>query len=244
MEQLGYLASTIAHDFNNLLTGIMGNASLALMKLPQEDHARHHVEQILKTAEFASILTAQLLAYSHQRQPEKLPIDLNDLIIRTMDLLTAVLLHNIEVEFKLAPHLPLTKAIPGQLQQIIMNLVINASEAIRGPEGKIIITTGQFVAGNGRSLPLISGSTLFPGEYIYFSVQDTGSGMDEETASRIFEPFFSTKSLGRGLGLAALQEIVQRHDGSIALSTRPGSGATFTVLLPSANPLTISLPIH
>jgi two-component system, cell cycle sensor histidine kinase and response regulator CckA len=235
MEQLGYLTSTIAHDFNNLLTTIMGNASLALMKLPLEHASRHYIEQILKTTEFATALTSQLLAYSQQKEPERQLVDLNKLVQTTIDLLDVIFLQDIDVELCLTNALPLIEAIPTQIQQIVMNLTINAAEAIREPDGRITFSTGLYVSGNGRSLPLIDNATLPGGEYLYFSIQDTGQGMDAETLAHIFDPFFSTKSFGYGLGLAALQDIVQRHNGAIVVKSKPDSGTTFTVLLPTTS---------
>lgn len=244
MEQLGYMASSIAHDFNNLLTSIMGHASLALIKLSPEDDARLHVEQAVKTAEYAAILTAQLLSYSHYEYPEKEFVDLNKLVNDTIGLLGSVLFHNIDIKINLSPNLPPTEANPAQIQQVIMNLIINATEAIYDPDGQISIETTCQTVTKGKSLTSVDGYPILPGDYTIFCVKDTGKGMDEATLAHIFEPFFSTKSQGRGLGLPAIQDIVKQHNGAIEIKTGVGQGTAFTVYLPLSRPTTIQQPIH
>lgn len=244
MEQLGYLASSIAHDFNNLLTSIMGHASLALIKLAPEDDARLHVEQAVKTAEYAAILTAQLLSYSHYEYPEKESVDLNYLVQETVNLLGSVLFHNIEVNLKLYPTLPLVEANPAQLQQVVMNLVINATEAIQEPEGRITIETTHLTLTKGQAHTAVDGYPILPGDYVVLRIKDTGKGIDEATLAHMFEPFFSTKSQGRGLGLPAIKDIVKQHNGAIEVETGVGLGTAFTVYLPANRPTTIQQPIH
>ncbi|MBP6471928.1 MAG: hypothetical protein KBE23_23470 [Chloroflexi bacterium] len=243
MEELGYLASSIAHDFNNLLTSIMGHASLALIKLPPDDDARAHIEQAVKTAEYAALLTAQLLSYSHQRFPEKELVNLNRIVADTITLLGAVLLHNVNVTLKLTPDLAPIEANPAQIQQIIMNLTLNAAEAIREPDGKIVIETGR-ITFSRSNLPVVVDDNLLAGDYTYFRITDSGKGMDEPTLARIFEPFFSTKSQGRGLGLSTILDIVRHHAGAIELKTEVGHGTCFTVYLPSSTSPIIYQPIH
>lgn len=243
MEELGYLASSIAHDFNNLLTSIMGHASLALLKLPPGDEARKHVEQTVKTAEYAALLTAQLLSYSQQRFPAKEQVNLNQIVADTVSLLGPVLLHNVLVALKLTPDLALIEANPAQIQQVIMNLTLNAAEAIREPNGKIVIETGR-VTFSHNNLPVVVDDNLLVGDYTYFRVTDTGKGIDEPTLARIFEPFFSTKSQGRGLGLSAILDIVRQHAGAIELKTEVGHGTSFTIYLPSSTSPLVYQPIH
>ncbi len=244
MEQLGYLASSIAHDFNNLLTSIMGHASLALIKLSPEDDARLHVEQAVKTAEYAAILTAQLLSYSHYEYPEKNNVDLNNLISDTIGLLGSVLFHNINVNLKLSPNLPYVEANPAQIQQVIMNLVINAAEAIYDPSGQIFIETTSLTITKRKAVTAVDGHCILPGDHVVFRVKDTGKGMDEATLAHIFEPFYSTKSQGRGLGLPAIQDIVRQHGGAIQVETSVGRGTTFSIYFPVSRPTTIQQPIH
>jgi signal transduction histidine kinase len=244
MEQLGYLASSIAHDFNNLLTSIMGHASLALIKMTPEDDARLHVEQAVKTAEYAAILTAQLLSYSHYEYPEKEFVDLNKLVNDTIGLLGSVLFHNIHIALKLSPNLAPIEANPAQIQQVIMNLTINATEAIHEPDGSISIETGQIIITKSRALALVESNMLLPGEYVFLRIADTGKGIDEVTKAHIFEPFFSTKSHGRGLGLSAIRDIVKQHNGGIEIESCVGQGSVFTVYLPASRTSTIHQPIH
>lgn len=244
LEQLGFMASSIAHDFNNLLTGIMGHASLALLQIPQNEAARLHVEQALKTAEYAAILTAQLLAYSHAEPPEPEIVDLNPLIQETIDLLASVLLQNVTLKLNLMPGLPSIEAVPAQLQQVIMNLAINATESIDQSGGELTICTGRVAVRRGYEPTLHDGVSLFPGEYVYFSIKDTGQGIDEMTLSRIFDPFFSTKTHGQGLGLSATSDIVKRHNGGIAVESQKNLGTKFTIFLPANQRIPKHLPIH
>jgi len=247
MEQLGYLASSIAHDFNNLLTSIMGHASLALIKLAPEDDARLHVEQAVKTAEYAAILTAQLLSYSHYEYPKKEFVDLNKLVTDTVGLLGTVLFHNVDVSLKLSSSLPAVEANPAQIQQIIMNLIINATEAIYDPGGRIFIETAHVPVPSAAKehVPLsVDGYPVLSGDYAIFRIKDTGKGIDETTLAHIFEPFFSTKSQGRGLGLSAIQDIVRQHNGAIEIETAVGRGTVVTVYFPASRPATIQQPIH
>jgi signal transduction histidine kinase len=244
MEQLGFLASGIAHDFNNLLTGIMSHASMALLLLPADEAARLHVEQAIKTAEYAAILTAQLLAYAHAEQPQPEPVDLNKLIQETVDLLASVLFQNIRLQVNFFAALPLIEAAPAQLQQVVMNLLINATESIDSSGGELLIRTGRTQVRRDHEPRLFDGAVLFPGEYVYFSVKDTGEGMDEATMAHIFDPFFSTKAHGQGLGLSTTYDIVRRHHGGIALESRKNQGTRFIVFLPLSQRAPKHLPIH
>jgi signal transduction histidine kinase len=245
MEQLGFIASSIAHDFNNLLTGIMGHASLALLKLPQHDEsARLHMEQALKTAQYASILTAQLLAYSQAEQPETESLDLNFLIRETIELLATVLMQNVTLTFDFLPDLPPIEAVPAQLQQVIMNLAINATESITQEKGELVIKTRRTTIRRGYEPALHDGSLLPAGEYVYFAITDSGQGMDEATMAHIFDPFFSTKPHGQGIGLPAAYDIIKQHRGGIAIESQKNRGTTFTVFLPTAQRLPKYLPIH
>jgi len=224
LESLGVLAGGIAHDFNNLLTGILGNASLADAGLRADDPARQFLRDIVAASQRAAELTQQLLAYAGKGRVCREHLDLGNLVRDLMPLVRASIPAGVELVLDLAPT-PI-KADAGQIHQVVMNLIINAAEAITNT-GTIVTTTGIEEVGSG--VP----HRLAPGNYAYLRVCDTGCGMDEETVGRIFEPFFSTKFSGRGLGLAAALGIVHSHHGSITVESAPGRGTTFTVRLPA-----------
>ena len=237
LESLGVLAGGIAHDFNNLMMGILGNADLALMDLPPETPGRSYVKKIETAAAQVAELTNQMLAYSGKGRYMVEPIDLNRLVEEMMHLLQTVILKKATLKFNLAQNLPALEADASQVRQVVMNLITNASEAIEDRNGTISVTTGVVEADQAS----ISGSYLnedvLEGRYVYLEVLDTGSGMDAETQQKIFDPFFSTKFTGRGLGLAAVLGIVRGHKGVIQVSSDPGSGTTFKILFPCAGDL-------
>ncbi|HEU4326539.1 MAG TPA: ATP-binding protein [Roseiflexaceae bacterium] len=221
MESLGLLAGGVAHDFNNLLTVVLGNAQLALLEVEDNPLARQSLDAAIGAAHHASALTRQMLTYAGRAPSATQPVDLNGLITQMRALLHSVVSKNITLELRPATRLPLIKADPTQMRQVIMNLVINAAEAIGGESGTVTLWTeleGQ-ADGEGRVL---------------LRVSDTGCGMDAETQGRIFEPFFSTKFTGRGLGLASVQGIVRGHHGELSVTSQTGQGTTFTIALPAA----------
>jgi two-component system, cell cycle sensor histidine kinase and response regulator CckA len=224
LESLGVLAGGIAHDFNNLLTGILGNASLADERLKPGDPARPLIRNVVAASQRAAELTQQLLAYAGKGRVCVEPLDLGDLVRNFMPLVRPSIPMGVELGMDLAPA-PI-KADAGQIHQLVMNLVINAAEAISNA-GTVLITTKIEEVGT-------SAHRLAPGKYACLKVSDTGCGMDQETLAHIFEPFFSTKFSGRGLGLAATLGIVHAHHGSIAVESVPGKGTMFTVWLPSS----------
>jgi PAS domain S-box-containing protein len=233
LESLGVLAGGIAHDFNNLLSGILGNAELAVRKLPEATDALTLMEEIIKGAKRAAGLSRQMLAYAGKGSFVKAPLKLNPLIREMGELLRVSVSHKISLKFELADDLPEVLADPAQIGQVIMNLITNASEAIGDDNsGTVTVRTrvkncnGSFLAGTFLQ------NNLSEGEYLLIEVEDTGSGMNSETLSRIFDPFFTTKFDGRGLGLAAVLGIVKGHAGGLNIQTEPGSGTLFTVLLP------------
>lgn len=232
------LASSVAHDFNNLLTSILGQTSLALRQLPEEAEARPHIEKAIKAAEFAAALTDQLLSYSKGNYGVVDKVNLNLLIQDNLSLLDANFLNGIDIQLELSPTLPLIQVESGQIQQVIMNLVINAAEAIQPGSGNITIRTGtQTLTDDGYGYRSANGRSRLSGNYIYLQVQDDGIGMDPATLNHIFDPFFTTKLTGRGLGLPAIQEIINTHHGTIAVKSQIGHGTTFTVYLPiQSNP--------
>jgi signal transduction histidine kinase/CheY-like chemotaxis protein len=234
LESLGVLAGGIAHDFNNLLTGILGHASLARADLPAHSAMQPHLQQIEQASHRAADLCQQMLAYSGQGQFFVARINLNDLVQDTTHLLTISISKKCQLRFNLAPHLPAITADATQLRQIIMNLVINASEAIGEPGGVIEVSTGRTCLGRDDLATLLHPGELAPGDYVFFEVSDTGSGMDADTRKKIFDPFFTTKFTGRGLGLAAVLGIVRGHQGAMQVDSEVGRGSTFRLFLPRA----------
>lgn len=214
-ETIGTLAAGVAHDFNNLLTSIMGNASLILCELPDNSPIRGKLSDVVAASERAAHLTRQLLAYSGKGRHMMQPLDLTALVERTRELLEAGLPKKVKLELNLAHDLPRAEADGTQLQQVLLNLVSNAAEAIGEESGVITVATG---ASDGQ---------------VYLEVRDTGCGMDAETRARIFDPFFTTKFTGRGLGLAAVAGIVRGHRATIHVSSAPGHGSAFRVLFPA-----------
>ena len=234
MESLGVLAGGIAHDFNNLLVAMLGQASLALAQLPPESSARTHVEKVVKAAERAADLTRQMLAYSGRGQFEKRAVNLNKLIHENLHLFEVAVPKNVQLRSLPAEPLPTIEGDVGQLQQVIMNLIINAAEAIGERPGTVRVTTGvQEVSAADDQLWRYTGEPLAPGEHVVLEVSDDGSGMSVETLSKIFDPFFTTKFTGRGLGLAAVLGIVRGHRGGLSVDSEVGRGTTFRLLFPA-----------
>ncbi len=247
MESLGVLAGGVAHDFNNLLVAMLGQTSLALSKLSPDSAARSHVEKAVKAATSAADLTRQLLAYSGGGQFERRPIQLNTLIQDNLHFFEVAIPKNVQLRSDLAPTLPLIEGDTGQLQQVIMNLIINAGEAIGERPGVVTVTTRvQMLHTDDARWGHYTGTPLPPGEYVQVDVADNGGGMSADTLARIFDPFFTTKFTGRGLGLAAVLGIVRGHGGGLQVDSEVGRGTTFrlllpvstTSLLPSAGPVT------
>jgi signal transduction histidine kinase/CheY-like chemotaxis protein/HAMP domain-containing protein len=233
LESLGVLAGGIAHDFNNLLMGILGNAEMALMDLPETSAVAPLIRAIEKAGTRAAELTNQMLAYSGKGKFFVQWLNLNELIKEMADLLQVSISKKITIRYDFAEELPLIEADATQIRQIVMNLITNASEAIGDRTGLISLSTGEVVQGNGSPAEASLEEALAPGCHAYLEVSDTGCGMDEETRSRIFDPFFTTKFTGRGLGLAAVVGIVRSHKGLIQVRSQPGQGSIFKVLFPA-----------
>jgi PAS domain S-box-containing protein len=236
LESLGVLAGGIAHDFNNLLTGILGNASLILEDLPPGSPLRSPAEVVVEATERAARLARQMLAYSGKGQFVLESVDLSAQVRDTLPLIKAAIPPGVELELNLADELPPIEADATQIQQVIMNIIINAAESI--PEGKpgavAISTRLETVSGDAAERDG-GGSELTPGAYNVLEVRDNGSGMSEETRARIFDPFFTTKFTGRGLGLSAVLGTVRGHHGSIQVSSALGKGTVFRVFLPASD---------
>ena len=233
LESLGVLAGGIAHDFNNLLVGILGNAGLARMDLPPESKLQSTLQEIEAAGQRAAELTNQLLAYSGKGRFVVGPLDLSKLTREMAQLLKISVSNKASVEYELAPEIPAIEADATQIRQVVMNLIINASEAKAEAGGVIRVSSGVLEADREYLAGTVLGADLPEGSYVYLRVNDNGSGMDQETAAKIFDPFFTTKFAGRGLGLAAVLGIVRGHHGTIEVVTRPGEGTTFTVLFPA-----------
>ncbi len=234
LESLGVLAGGIAHDFNNLLTSILGNADLALAALSPDSPARGFLEDIDLASRRAADLCRQMLAYSGKGRFVIQPISLNVLVSEMGQLLSVSTSKMASLTHTFAADLPSVMADATQLRQVVMNLITNASEAIGDREGTIELQTGALSCDREYFADAIGDSERHvPGRYVFLEVSDTGVGMDAETLARIFDPFFSTKFAGRGLGLAAVLGIVRGHKGALKVSSEPGKGTTFRVLLPA-----------
>jgi len=233
LESLGVLAGGIAHDFNNLLTGILGNAGLALMKLPPASPGRRFLEEIETASERAAELCSQMLAYSGKGRFIVEAISLNEIVQEMIHLLKVSISKKATLKFNLADNLPAIEVDITQIRQVIMNLVTNASEAIDDKNGLISISTGSMECDRAYLSKTYLEEQFQEGVYVYLEVSDSGCGMDKETVGKIFDPFFSTKFTGRGLGLAAVLGIVRGHKGAMKVYSEVGKGTTFKILLPA-----------
>ena len=226
MQALGLLAGGIAHDFNNMLTVIFGRAQVLLDRLPKDARARQDADAIGEAAERAAALTRQLLAFSRKQLLERCTLDLNSVIADMAKMLRRLIGENITVVTALAQSAAWVNVDRGQLEQVILNLAVNARDAMPGG-GQLTLTTESVDSDGADALP--------SGRFVALVVSDTGVGMDAATRERIFEPFFTTKPVGAGtgLGLATVYGVVEQHGGHIAVDSAPGRGTTFRVYLPS-----------
>ncbi len=230
MEVIGRFTGGIAHDFNNYLTAIIGFSQLVSMKLKDNPELRQHIDTVIESAEKAAGLTRQLLAFSRRQVMRPEVINLNEIILDVSKLIKRIIGEDIELKLDLYPSLWNVKADPGQIEQVIMNLVSNARDAM--PDGGILtIRTSNTFLDDEYARTHIS---VTPGEYVMLSVEDTGTGMTEDVKAHIFEPFFTTKELGKGtgLGLATVYGIVKQSGGNIWVYSEPGSGSIFKIYLP------------
>jgi two-component system, cell cycle sensor histidine kinase and response regulator CckA len=230
MEAVGQLAGGVAHDFNNLLTAISGNTQLLLLDVPDDDAIRYELHEIQRAAERAAQLTQQLLAFSRRQILQPRVLDLNALVTGTGKMLRRLLGEGVELITLLNSTEGYIRADPAQIEMVIMNLAVNARDAMPGG-GQLIIRTGS----ERLSYSLVGSHAEIPaGHYVVLTVNDNGSGMDGKTLEHIFEPFFTTKPLGTGsgLGLATVYGIVRQSGGHIAAHSEPGAGTTFKIYLP------------
>ncbi|HED66882.1 MAG TPA: response regulator [Planctomycetes bacterium] len=229
LESLGLMAGGIAHDFNNLLVGILGNADLALATVPETSECAEFLRTILTSAQRAADLAGQLLVYTGRARVRNETVELGGLVREMRSLLELSLPAGSEFHLDLDPEPAFVSGDATQLRQVVMNLILNAAEALEGSDGEVRLS----IRTEWES-PCAGKVAVHPGPTVVLEVVDTGCGMDEETRARIFDPFFTTKFTGRGLGLAAVQGIVWGHGGSIKVSSTPGEGTRFCVCLPSA----------
>ncbi len=242
-ESLAVLAGGIAHDFNNLLVGILGNAGLALAELSPTSPARPTIEAIETAGQRAAELARQMLAYSGRGRFVVQQVDLNSLVEEMAHLLRVSIGKGVRLNYQFERDLPPVEGDATQLRQVVMNLVVNASDAIGDADGAMSITTRTIEATRELLAETYLAPSLKPGLYVALEVADTGAGMDAETLTRIFDPFFTTKFTGRGLGLAAVLGIMRGHRGAIKVESEPGRGATFRLLFPAAGDGAAASPV-
>ncbi len=232
LESLGVLAGGIAHDFNNLLAAILGNTNLAQMHLKPSSPVYSYLKNVEKTSVRAADLCRQMLAYAGKGHFTLQYLDVNEVVRETLELLEVSITKKAGLRVELRPELSKVHADPAQIRQVVMNLVINASEAIGDKPGLIRIRTGVVHADKNYFEKVFMAADLPAGDYVFVEVTDTGCGMSPETQARIFDPFFTTKFTGRGLGLAAVLGIVRGHHGALKIGSEPDKGSTFKFLLP------------
>ncbi|MDW8213652.1 MAG: histidine kinase N-terminal 7TM domain-containing protein [Roseiflexaceae bacterium] len=232
LESLGLLASGVAHDFNNLLMAIMGNLDLASLTLARTSAAYQHVRNAMLATRHAAGLTQQLLAYAGRGSNQCTEVDLTGIVESMADVLRISVGGQTRLELQLDSHLPTFQADSSQIQQIVLNLILNAAEALPPDGGIIRLRTGVRFCDEAFLAMNRVDDQLPPGDYLVLEVADTGCGMDEETQRRMFDPFFTTKTMGRGLGMSAVLGIVRNHHGGIIVDSAPGRGTTISVLFP------------
>jgi len=235
LESLGVLAGGIAHDFNNILTSIIGNAELALLRINKESPGVDNLHKIEEAAARAADLAKQMLAYSGKRKFVIENINLNLLLEDMLHMLEVSISKKSVLRLNLLPDLPSVEADATQIRQIVMNLVINSSEAIGEKSGVIAVTTGCMDCNKDYLKNVWLDENLSQGFYVYLEIADTGCGMDKDTLAKVFDPFFTTKFTGRGLGMAAVLGIVRGHKGAIKVYSEPSKGTSFKILLPASD---------
>ena len=246
LESIGTLAGGIAHDFNNLLNAMMGNVSLAQQRLPADHPAAKNLQRTMTAMERAATLTKQMLAFSGKGRFQIIAINLVKVVQEHIDLFEASFVKNVICVPNLSSTPVTIKGDPGQIEQIVMNLIINAGEAIGDKQGIINISVLSATLTEEELLPYgrLNNTTLPGGEYALLQVSDNGIGMNEETIAKMFDPFFTTKFVGRGLGLSAVLGIIRGHNGGILVNSKEGAGTVFQVILPLHLSEKDSLPLQ
>ncbi|TLS76217.1 response regulator [Mariprofundus erugo] len=231
LESLGVLAGGIAHDFNNILTTILGNAAIMSRHIPRQSEAYDRLQRVIESTERGGDLCKQMLAYAGKGKFMIRPINLSTMMQEITKLLSVSISKHVTLTYQLENELPSISGDAAQIQQVMMNLIINASEAIGDQRGEIHVSTGVIDAGPSLLDSCLANKPV-PGSYVWIEVRDNGCGMSPEVQKKIFEPFFTTKLSGRGLGMSAILGIIKAHQGALKLTSAPGSGTTFTVYFP------------
>jgi two-component system cell cycle sensor histidine kinase/response regulator CckA len=242
LESLGVLAGGVAHDFNNILTVIANGVALARRDAELGATSVAHLDAVARAAQHAADLCHQLLAYTGTTRLERQTVDLSALVGEMSSVLEAAISKRASLVLELPPALPALFADATQIRQIVLNLVLNASEAIAGPNGVIRVSTGAAVGGGAPPIGALALGTPLTGSNVWLEVRDDGTGMDAATAAQIFDPFFTTKFVGRGLGMAAVAGIVRSHEGAVEVETSPGRGTRIRVFLPASVDLPAAPP--
>ena len=236
-ESLMVLAGGVAHDFNNLLTGILGNAELLSMQAPSDSSQQRAAEAIVIGAQRAADLVSKMLAYSGGGRVVAQHVDLDALVKEMVDLLDASVARHCTLIYKSPGQLPMVETDPTQIRQVVLNLIVNATEAVE-ENGVVTVETGEESLDRHALKKMTFGNELSTGRYVFIDVVDNGSGMSEHTLTRMFDPFFSTKDQGRGLGMAAVRGIVRSHKAALRVTTAEGQGTRFRIWFP------LGLSIH
>ncbi|MBU5614212.1 hybrid sensor histidine kinase/response regulator [Geomonas azotofigens] len=231
LESLGVLSGGIAHDFNNILTIILGHCAMA--RTASSDQVKQHLEQIELAGNRAADLCRQMLNYAGKSPLVQTEIDLSVQVREVVSMLQPAFKKKVSFRYLIEPDIPLIKGDQGQVQQIIMNLVVNAVEAIGDRKGTVGIALSEHPIGADEADRDVFGNQIPPGSYVCLEVNDDGCGMSDETRQRLFEPFFTTKFTGRGLGMSATMGIIKGHSGALQLASAPGAGSTFKIFFPT-----------
>ena len=234
LEGLGLLAGGVAHDFNNILTSVLGHADLARREVPSGSVVHQHLDHIVAGARAAADLTRQMLAFAGRGHVATQPVSLTRLVAEMGHLLQVSISRNVTLRYDFAPGIPAVEADPAQMRQVVMNLILNAAESFGTNAGVITVRVHEQYCDRTMLTSRWVHEALPEGVYVVLEVRDEGSGMPAETLARIFDPFFSTKFTGRGLGLAAVLGIVRGHHGSVLVETAPGRGTAFRMMLPAS----------
>lgn len=242
LESIGVLAGGMAHDFNNIFQAVLGRVELALHHLDPDHPAARHIGTVIPSVERAAGLTRQLMAYAGLGKYLVQAEDLDQIVRDTEALARAALPARARLEFSLPARLPAILADRSQVQQVLMNLVVNAGEALSDGQGSVSISLGKKSVAPGEKAGYVPGAEPAAGDYVYLQVADSGTGMDAETLARACEPFFSTRFAGRGLGLPAVLGIMRSHGGGLSLKSENGTGTTVTALWPLAASSPSTLP--
>jgi nitrogen-specific signal transduction histidine kinase/CheY-like chemotaxis protein len=237
LESLGVMAGGVAHDFNNLLQSILGNMELAAIRLDAEAAPRKYIDNAMISAKRAALLTGLMLTYVGKGMVARKELNLNELVRENADMLQTATSATISRELDLAPELPFILADAAQMQQLVMNLITNAAEAIFEPTGTVTLRTGVQECDQDFLNASLLEEKPAAGRYVFLEVSDTGCGMSEDTLKRLFDPFFTTKFTGRGLGMSAVLGIMRTHCGALFVKSTLNCGTTFRALFPASDTL-------